>query len=484
MRKDSGVHKLVYDYYKTRILFGYYKLGDRLPSISKICSKFHLGRASISAALSLLEKEGYIQTEERKAARVAFQVEPAQVLKNAADYYVPRWEGIRDFSLCGQLLFEPLWEEGLRRWDRKNWELLCSSLSAPASGIVPLPIELYIWVYSALENKLILNLYWEGIRYIRFPYLASREERKLAEEDLKSISREEAIVLLNREFKESYGKIEQETFDFIEESQGKYGLQHVKQIPFQWNIYRQRPQLRYTLAARVIREIFTGKYPVGSYLPSLPKMAEQYGVALSTVRRTLNLLEKLGVTKSFHGKGTQIRMEPIEIDFNRSEIHEGLRLYQESLQLMALTIRQVSLYTLQNVPAEKRRAMARKFIRILRGEKKYLCTEIYFAFLEQECPLAMVRECYGKSKELLDWGYPFILLRKQECNFHAEYGELLEQMGQHLLQEDLEAFADDWKCLMEHEEQLARSFIEKIAGGGRPLLTGCQSGQEFENNGK
>ena len=32
-------------------------------------------------------------------------------------------------------------------------------------------------------------------------------------------------------------------------------------IPFQWNIYRRRPQLKYSLAGRIIWEVVKGRIP-------------------------------------------------------------------------------------------------------------------------------------------------------------------------------------------------------------------------------
>ena len=91
----------------------------------------------------------------------------------------------------------------------------------------------------------------------------------------------------------------------------EHHLKNVPQIPFTWTMYRKRPQVRYTLASTIIQEIFWEVYPVGSYLPSLPKMAERYHVSLSTVRRTLDVLHSLGVTKAYMGVGTRVCMEPI-----------------------------------------------------------------------------------------------------------------------------------------------------------------------------
>lgn len=56
MELDSGLYKLVHEYYETRILYGYYAYGDRLPSIPAIASMFHLAPATVRSALSLLEQ--------------------------------------------------------------------------------------------------------------------------------------------------------------------------------------------------------------------------------------------------------------------------------------------------------------------------------------------------------------------------------------------------------------------------------------------
>lgn len=68
MEKSSGLYLLVYDFYEARIRFGFYRYGDCLPSISHICGTFHLGRATVRAALALLETDGYIENRERRAA--------------------------------------------------------------------------------------------------------------------------------------------------------------------------------------------------------------------------------------------------------------------------------------------------------------------------------------------------------------------------------------------------------------------------------
>ena len=49
--------RMVYEYFEARILYGYYKYGESLPSINKICQMFHLAQATVRAAWLCWKKE-------------------------------------------------------------------------------------------------------------------------------------------------------------------------------------------------------------------------------------------------------------------------------------------------------------------------------------------------------------------------------------------------------------------------------------------
>ena len=69
MRADSGLNRLVYEYFEARILYGYYKYGESLPSINKICQMFHLAQATVRAGLALLEKGRICKGRSETSAR-------------------------------------------------------------------------------------------------------------------------------------------------------------------------------------------------------------------------------------------------------------------------------------------------------------------------------------------------------------------------------------------------------------------------------
>lgn len=169
-----------------------------------------------------------------------------------------------DLAESGKLLFEPLWEEGLRRMDQKTWDRFCRPPEEPFQGAVSMPVSFYIMVLSNLNNRLILDLYWETIRYIRFPYLDNKADVETEVWNAGELSQEEVISALRNRFEVSYGKAASELFAFMDEAENEFSLKQVKQIPFCWDVFRSRPQRRYSLASRIIREIIHGSYPAGA----------------------------------------------------------------------------------------------------------------------------------------------------------------------------------------------------------------------------
>ena len=70
---------------------------------------------------------------------------------------------------------------------------------------------------------------------------------------LEELEREDATAFLSGVMKDTDFGLEAELFAFIRQAGPKHGLASSRQIPFQWNIYRQCPQLRYTCPPRIIR---------------------------------------------------------------------------------------------------------------------------------------------------------------------------------------------------------------------------------------
>lgn len=460
MYTDDGLYRVIYEYFETRILFGMYRTGEHLPTITETGRFFHMSPAAVQSALELLGRKGYIRMNGNRTAIVVYGADSDKIREHAAKYFALREEGIKDMIHSVPLLMGPLWLEGLRKGTRQDWDKIRTALSCPSLGVISILVELYSLTLGTLKNKLILNLFWEEIRYLRFPYLTDNlleiQERLKPE-----ASKDEIIDRMRQIFFGSYKEMMEDLFHFIRKEGGTY-LTDNGRIPFQWNIYRRRPQIKYSLAGRIIWEVVKGTYPVGSYLPSLPQIAQQYDVSVATVRRTMIFLSYMGVTQSFHGKGTLVVMRTAKLNFRMPEILEGMSLYLESLQLLALTIRDITLYTIKSCSREEREDLAGTFDLLRRENRVHLCFELYFKWIEHRCPLATVRECYRKQHGLLILGYPIMLYRIRNQKLQIRYTGFTEEIGRLLRENRLEDFSEAWKRLMEQEEREARKFMADV----------------------
>lgn len=76
----------------------------------------------------------------------------------------------------------------------------------------------------------------------------------------------------------------------------------------------------------LIREIAAGRYPDGTRLPTERKMAENLGVAVGTLRRSLAILEERGLLRRVQGSGNYVQAQS-EVqsvyEFFRLELLDG-----------------------------------------------------------------------------------------------------------------------------------------------------------------
>ena len=164
MEKNNELNELIYEYYKSRILFGIYRYGEQLKSVPQICASFRLARNTVQIAFNRLEKDGYIKTEKRKVARVAYQGSEELFRENVVRYFALRREGILDVQFSGNLMFSSIWEKGIQ-----NIKLGMQNPTGEADPVgkaASEPIGLYIDVLNTSHNELMLGIFWQSMRYI------------------------------------------------------------------------------------------------------------------------------------------------------------------------------------------------------------------------------------------------------------------------------------------------------------------------------
>lgn len=112
-------------------------------------------------------------------------------------------------------------------------------------------------------------------------------------------------------------------------------------VSFRWNAYQKSNQRCYSLAMELLYTI-SRSCSAGDFLPAPAVLAKENGVSVSTIRRTLALLNQLGATQSINGVGTQVlktENSAQNCDFSQPIIQKRLIDFTHSLHILMLTCR-------------------------------------------------------------------------------------------------------------------------------------------------
>jgi DNA-binding FadR family transcriptional regulator len=72
MKRKKTLHDYLYENLREQIETGYYKYGEALPSMNRLCETYHVGIRTVRDVLSELRDQGMIRTEERRPAVIVY----------------------------------------------------------------------------------------------------------------------------------------------------------------------------------------------------------------------------------------------------------------------------------------------------------------------------------------------------------------------------------------------------------------------------
>lgn len=465
--RDSSMTDILYDYFASRILFGYYVLGDTLPSASYICKHFQVSALTVRAAFARLREEGFIKTTERKLATVVYHPDE-QVEQQYLQSFFARKEGMEDICRNAGLLFGPMAQVFFRQQDDISLKRIRSQLKKMQGHPAKQITLFYSEAMHPLNNALALNLYWEVVRYLRTPYL--RRPVNFDDTDVqaaKHIERMLALIETRRS-----GQASEEMLSFSRNvTQSFWGRlptapdagRQVEPCPFEWQIYRDHPQLCYTLAAKIIDRIDRGIYVLDELLPSCQALAQEYGVSLITMRRTLELLCDMRVTETHNGIGTKVvaGKNVGTPDFSHSQIRKSLILFLQALQIGALTCKSIAVHTLSFLDDTGLQALGRNIQRHTEKHKAFLIGEICLQFIGKNSPSAFIREVYRQLYQLLLWGHclhVFFQRSGSVCYYEGCAAKLQES----LRKRDIQGFADLLSKLINEGVRISKDYLLEL----------------------
>ena len=108
------------------------------------------------------------------------------------------------------------------------------------------------------------------------------------------------------DFYESVLRIYNDTYQKVDQYLSLLG-RHAEEMPLSKKDIpgfrtKRHSELYSRLAMTIVRRILNGEFDGQKYLPSIPRLMEEYGVMKDTASRALNLLNTLGFTQTIDKK--------------------------------------------------------------------------------------------------------------------------------------------------------------------------------------
>lgn len=211
--------------------------------------------------------------------------------------------------------------------------------------------------------------------------------------------------------------------------------------------------------------ISRGEYPVNTLLPSLDKLSKEKHVSVSTVRRTLSLLNGVGATKSFKGVGTKVLPfhETAEnCDFTSPMVKRRLLDMAQSLQILTLSSRAVSEITVSSLDAVSLQKCKEKLSMVRELGQWELVTFGTLELLQQFAPYEAIRTIYGELMQQLFWGYSLRSIWKKNEDKYNFYHSCLDDFINTLEQRDAVSFSEKLEQLMVEEFEFTITELIKL----------------------
>ncbi|ODM07271.1 GntR family transcriptional regulator [Eisenbergiella tayi] len=408
MSNYNSQEQTIYRNLAGKIQLGFYDGGERFPSAKEIASGYQVSYCPAQRALKMLEKDGLIKLCRGKATQI--------LAKPYEDYlgnpvFLQRSAALLDLCEGLKLISPAICFHSLHALDYEAF-----SESPKEEGTANAVRSLYLQFDQALHaigSQTALNLYYDVGSFVGSAFLdifcspCGKEETMRLWQEIENEYRECAIQFKANDgeaFQKRLDRLNHLFFDRIIQYLKDLPAQEGEQIPFVWEPHKGRTRYCDFVAIDMICKISQKFYPVGTLLPNGAVLADIYHVSEITIRRTISLMNQLGVTQTFNGVGTRVISEgdaSIPRKLKDLTLDSNLRSFLDAIQLLTILAEPVMCHTFPHIPADTLNRLAEAVGQ--KGQKKAMVAAIGMVLqtVVRFSPLASLREIYSKLTHLL-----------------------------------------------------------------------------------
>lgn len=475
MDKVMELHQIIYGLLASQIEFGTYRYKDPLPKMEEVSQWFSVSLDTVKAAYRQLKENGYIISVRKAGAFVAVRFQDEELERNIQKYFSLRKNAVMDLCHAFVPLFSYIQWYGLKNAGPEQLdelEHLCTRSNILRPYVLAQHIRL---IYGSLNNDLLLRLIWQAYLFFQAPFF-SLPSNLVAFEDSdnpllnmirhcrrndwdglwKTVAAcQERIASATRWFYENRVTID---------SPGE-------PVPFDWNIFQSPSQRCYSIAINLLKGFRLGIFTPEDFLPAPAEIAEHMKASAITVRRTLTMLNQLGVIQSINGVGTKVlNMEESmkNCDFTQPVIQRRMLDFVQSLQILAMTCEACAKIVIKDA-----HAVGEWKDRLAYIKENGRFESVIFASLEiipLYSPNQVIREIYEKLLQLLLWGYPLRSMHGSRADINSYYLPHINSLQESLERSDWDSLAAELENLLIYELRFAAARLEELGIKGATSL--------------
>ena len=411
MPNTNSQEQTIYRNLAGQIQLGFYDNGERFPSAQEIAQRFFVSYCPAQRALKMLEKSGFIELCRGKATVV--------IAKPYKDYlgsevFKRRIHLLADLTEALELISPSICFQGICHMKDVSPDGSADASETGGSSGKQL-YHIFNQALLALGSRMILSLYYDVGSYVESAYLdilgsmcGKQEMDSLLHEITAQLSQymnccQEGQLSSAKQQHERLGAMFFDKIKCYFEHETS-GADMKNQEAFSWGVRKGRTRYCDIVAIDMICKINQGIYPLDELLPNVEVLADVYHVSSITMRRTIGLLNKLGVVKTINGIGSRVVYRgdstmPSKLrDFM---LDDNLKTFLEALQLLIITCEKVLSYTYPYITEDLSAAIVKALS--IKDQQRALVTTLSACIqaIVRCCPLESIREIYRNITLLL-----------------------------------------------------------------------------------
>ena len=172
--------------------------------------------------------------------------------------------------------------------------------------------------------------------------------------------------LVNKRFNDMYLSFSVSVNKYIRKVYKKYQQAEIPEpvYDYNWSAEKGRDHYYTQIARDLIDKIAASIYEPGTLLPYEAVLARNYKVSISTIRKSLALLNEIGFAETINTKGTIVRLPPTFITANcmqNERYKKDTLIYLSALQLMSVIIKPVAVAAADRIDPQTQKAWRSEF---------------------------------------------------------------------------------------------------------------------------